>query len=160
MRVGIGADPYGVELKEAVKAHLIGSGHECMDLGGNSGHSRPYYEVAHDLARKVSAGTIERGILICATGMGMAIIANKHPGVYAAVCEEPSTAVKARSINNANVLALGGLLTTPFKATEIIDAFLGTAFKNGWDATIQAFLDQSMSDIRRLEAQTFREDQA
>jgi ribose 5-phosphate isomerase B len=128
-----------------------------VDLGSNPDQQQPYYEVAHALANKVTAGEIERGILICGTGMGMAIMANKHPGVYAAVCEEPSTAVKARSINNANVLTLGGMLTAPFKAKEITDAFLATEFKSGWDTPIQSFLDQSMSDIRRIEAEEFRD---
>lgn len=158
MKIGIGADPYGVELKEAVKAHLANAGYDCLDVGGSVDRQRPYYEVAHELASKLTAGEIERGILICGTGMGMAIIANKHPGVYAAVCEEPSAAVKARSINNANVLTLGGMLTAPFKAQEITDAFLRTDFKSGWEEPIQAFLDQSMCDIRNIEAEVFRGD--
>jgi ribose 5-phosphate isomerase B len=156
MKIGIGADPYGVELKEAIKAHLVASGYDCLDMGGSLNQQRPYYEVAHELAGKLTAGAIERGILICGTGMGMAIMANKHPGVYAAVCEDPSAAIKARSINNANVLTLGGMLTAPFKAKEITDAFLRTDFKSGWEEPIQAFLDQSMSDIRHIEAEVFR----
>lgn len=86
----------------------------------------------------------------------MAIIANKHPQVFAAVCEDPSAAAKARSINNANIVTLGGMNTAPYKAKEIVDAFLTTEFKSGWDAEIQAFLDQSMVDIRRIEAQEFK----
>ena len=158
MKIGIGADPYGVELKEAIKAHLVAAGHNCMDIGGSVDQQRPYYEVAHELAGKLTTGAIERGILVCGTGMGMAIMANKHPGVYAAVCEDPSAAIRARSINNANVLTLGGLLTAPFKAKEITDAFLRTDFKSSWEEPIQAFLDQSMSDIRNIEAKVFRAD--
>jgi ribose 5-phosphate isomerase B len=88
--------------------------------------------------------------------MGMAIVANKHPGVYAAVCEDAATAASARSINNANVLTLGGMVTAPFKANEIVDAFFSTKFKSGWDDQIKLFLDQSMIDIQRIESDEFR----
>jgi ribose 5-phosphate isomerase B len=158
MKIGIGADPFGVGLKAAVKEHLEGAGHECVDLGGSEDEERTYYDVAHELGGRVARGELERGVLVCGTGMGMAIIANKHPGVYAAVCEDASTAVKARSINNANVLTLGELVTASFRACEIVDAFLETEFKSGWDPEIQDFLDRSMTDIGRLERDAFREE--
>ncbi|HXV83163.1 MAG TPA: RpiB/LacA/LacB family sugar-phosphate isomerase [Candidatus Binatia bacterium] len=157
MKIGLGADPFGLELKEAVKQHLLALGHECVDLGGTADQARPYYEVAHDLAKKVGSGEFERGILTCGTGMGMTIVANKHRNVYAVVCEDPSAAVKARSINNANILTLGGMITAPYKAKEIIDAFLGTTFKSGWDNEIQAFLDRSMLEIERIESEEFKD---
>lgn len=157
MKIGIGADAFGVELKDAVQQHLLVLGHQCVDLGGTAEETRPYYEVAHELAEKIRSGECERGILICGTGMGMAIIANKHPKVYAAVCEDPSAAIKARSINNANILTLGGMLTAPYRAKEIVDAFLTTEFKSGWGDDIQAFLDNSMIEIERLESQQFKD---
>lgn len=157
MKIGIGADAFGVELKDAVQQHLLVLGHQCMDLGGTAKETRPYYEVAHELAEKIRSGECERGILICGTGMGMAIIANKHPKVYAAVCEDPSAAIKARSINNANILTLGGMLTAPYRAKEIVDAFLTTEFKSGWGDDIQAFLDNSMIEIERIESQQFKD---
>jgi ribose 5-phosphate isomerase B len=157
MKIGLGADPFGLELKEVVKQHVLALGHECVDLGGTTDEARPYYDIAHELAKKVGAGEWDRGILVCGTGMGMAIIANKHPQVYAAVCEDPSAAAKARSINNANVLTMGGMVTAPYKAREIIDAFLATGFKDGWDEEVQAFLDRSMVEIHRIESQEFKE---
>ena len=129
-----------------------------MDLGGSAAEERAYYDVAHDLAGLLGAGELERGVLVCGTGMGMAIVANKHPGVYAAVCEDPGAAAKARSINNANVLTLGGMLTAPARAREIVDAFLATEFKSGWKPDVQAFLERSMEDIRRIEGEAFGED--
>ena len=158
MIIGLGADPFGFELKEAVKEHLSAAGHACMDLGGSTEHQRAYYDVAHELAEKIASGACERGVLICGTGtgMGMAIVANKHPRVYAAVCEDAAMAAKARSINNANVLTLGGMITAPFKAKEIVDAFIATEFKSGWDDEIQAFLDQSMVDIQTIESDKFK----
>lgn len=155
MRIAIGADPFGVSLKEEIKSHLEQAGHECTDLGGSASNERAYYEVASELGQRLERGEIERGVLVCGTGMGMAIIANKNPGVYAAVCEDASTARRARSINNANVLTLGGMVTAPFKAKEIVDAFLETPFKSGWDDAIRSFLEQSMVDIRALEAHRF-----
>jgi len=156
MIIGLGADPFGFDLKEAVKEYLSAAGHECVDLGGSSEQQRAYYDVAHELAEKVGSGTCERGVLVCGTGMGMAIVANKHPHVYAAVCEDASTAARARSINNANVLTLGGMVTTPFKAKEIVGTFLTTEFKSGWDDEIRAFLDQSMIDIQSIESDEFK----
>jgi len=157
MKISSGTDPYGVELKDVLKTPLLAAGHPGVDLGGSSDQPQPYYAVAHARATQVAPGEFERGILICGTGMGMAIMANKPPGVYAGVCEEPSTAVKARSINNANVLTLGGLLTAPFKAKEMTDALLGTEFTQGWEPPIQAFLEPSMRDIRLLKAEAFRD---
>jgi ribose 5-phosphate isomerase B len=156
MIIGLGADPFGVELKESVKEHLEAAGHRCIDIGGSSDRERAYYDVAHELAEKVGSGACEWGVLVCGTGMGMAIVANKHPGVYAAVCEDAATAARARSINNANVLTLGGMVTAPFKANEIVDAFFSTKFKSGWDDQIKLFLDQSMIDIQRIESDEFR----
>ena len=156
MIIGFGADPFGFELKEAVKEHLSAAGHECVDLGGSTEQQRAYYDVAHELAGKVASGACERGVLVCGTGMGMAIVANKHPRVYAAVCEDAATASRARSINNANVLTLGGMITAPFKAKEIVDAFIATEFKSGWDDEIQAFLDRSMVDIQGIESDEFK----
>ena len=155
MKIGLGADPFGLELKEAVKQHLIAQGHTCVDTGGTADKTRPYYEVAHELAKKVGSGECDRGILVCGTGMGMAIVANKHPNVYAAVCENPMAATKARSVNNANVLTMGGMVTAPYKAKEIVDAFLTTGFKSGWDDEIQTFLERSVDEIRRIESEEF-----
>lgn len=158
MKLGIGADPFGWELKESVKRHLEAAGHECVDLGCVEGEERPYYDVAHELAGLVAKGELERGVLVCGTGMGMAIVANKHPRVYAALCGDVAGAEKARSINNANVLALGGMNTGASRARKIVDAFLGTEFKSGWDdEEIRSFLDQSMTDIREIEAESFHE---
>lgn len=157
MKISVGADSLGLELKEAVKQHVLALGHVCVDLGGTAESERPYYDVARELAQKVGAGECDRGILVCGTGMGMAIVANKHPRVYAAVCEDPWAATKARSINNANVVTLGGMVTATHKAKEIVDAFLTTEFKSGWDEEIQTFLDDSMVEIQRIESEQFEQ---
>lgn len=156
MKIGLGADPFGLELKEVVKQHLVALHYECVDIGTTANRARPYYEVAHELAKKVGAGEFDRGVLVCGTGMGMAIIANKHPKVYAAVCEDPTAAAKARSINNANIVTLGGMVTAPYKGKEIVDAFMTTEFKSGWEEALQMFLDRSMVEIQQIESEEFK----
>jgi ribose 5-phosphate isomerase B len=151
-RVVMGCDPYGYTLKEAVKHHLIERGIEVEDLGVHAvEETRAYYEVAVEVASRVSQGEAGRGILVCGTGMGMAIIANKVPGVYAAVCENRTAAERARSINNSNVLTLGGFVTPHEEAKEIVATWLMTEFASGWDPSIQDFLHRSMVDIQSIE---------
>ena len=155
-KVLIGADSYGFRLKEAVKKHLEQRGLEVEDVGVHGAEEgRAYYDVAAEVASQVSQGNAERGLLVCGTGMGMAIIANKAPGVYAAVCENPTAAEHSRSINNSNVLTLGGLVTSEERAGEIVDAWLDTEFTSGWDAPIQVFLRNSVREIRSIERRTF-----
>ena len=155
-RVLIGCDSYGFRLKEAVKKHLLEQGIGVQDAGVHGAEEgRAYYAVAAEVALQVSRGRVERGILVCGTGMGMAIIANKAPGVYAAVCENRSAAERSRSINNSNVLTLGGLVTTDEMAREIVDAWLDTDFTSGWDPQIQEFLRTSVGEIRSIEKRAF-----
>ncbi|NWF62186.1 MAG: RpiB/LacA/LacB family sugar-phosphate isomerase [Fischerella sp.] len=156
MKIALGADFYGFELKEAVKQHLLNKGIEVEDLGiSDRTATTPYYETATVVAQRVGNQQAERGILVCGTGMGMAIVANKHPGVYAAVCENPNAAEKSRSINNSNILTLGGFITSPEDALAIVDTWLNTEFTQGWEASIQEWLQNSMQDIAQLEKQQF-----
>lgn len=151
-KVVIGCDAYGYRLKESVKQHLIERGLAVDDVGVYTAQApRPYYEVAMIVAARVAHGEIERGLLVCGSGMGMAIIANKFPGVYAAVCENRTAAERARSINNANVLTLGEFVTSPEAARDVVDAWLDTEFASGWDPAIAAFLYRSLGDIQSLE---------
>jgi ribose 5-phosphate isomerase B len=157
MKVVIGADSWGLELKDTIKAHLSDKSDIAVeDLGVNRVESKtPYYQIASDAAMRVADGSADRGILVCGTGMGMSIIANKHPGVFAAVCETVFAAEKSRSINNSNVLTLGGFITTPTIAREIVDAWLSTEFTQDWDPDIRQWLQNSMGDINDLERKQF-----
>ncbi len=157
MKIVIGADSYGLELKDAIKAYLSNKSDITLeDLGVNRVESEtPYYHIASDAAKCVANGSADRGILVCGTGMGMSIIANKHPGVFAAVCETAFAAEKSRSINNSNVLTLGGFITTPTIAREIVDAWLSTEFTQGWNPDIRQWLQNSMGDINELERKQF-----
>ncbi len=159
MRIAIGADSYGHSLKGSIKEYLIGKDYKITDFGvSNSEEDTPYYLVADDVAKRVSDKEFDRAILVCGTGMGMSILANKHPGIYAAVCETPFAAEKSRSINNSNILTLGEFITTGTMANEIVDVWLRTEFTAGWDNSIQEWLRKSMDEISALERKQFRQE--
>ena len=129
MKLAIGSDKSGFAVKEAVKAWLSENKIEFDDLGTvdlNDVH--PYYRVASEVAPRVQDGTYEKAILICGTGAGMSVVANKFKGVYAVACEGVYSAKMARAINNANVLCMGGWIVGPEMAIEMVRAFLNTAW--------------------------------
>lgn len=127
MKLAIGSDKSGFTAKEAVKAYLTECGAEFDDLGTVSLDAvHPYYEVAAKAGPLVQDGTYDRAILICGTGAGMSIVANKYKGVYAVACENVYSAKMARAINNANVLCMGGWIVGPELAVEMTKTFLAT----------------------------------
>ena len=131
MRVDIGADHGGFALKEAVKSHLLAAGHEVVDVGTSSEDSVDYPDYAVAVARAVARGEAEFGVLVCGTGLGMAIAANKVPGVRAVPVTDPEFARLAREHNDANVIALSGRFSETDKALEVLDTFLNTPFDGG-----------------------------
>jgi ribose 5-phosphate isomerase B len=131
MRITIGADHAGFELKEAVKAHLIAAGHAVTDVGTYSAEPVDYPLIAATVARDVSSGAAEAGVLACGTGMGMAIVANKVRGVRAVQVNDVAFAEIARKHNDANVVSLAGRSVDEAAAFAIVDAFLSTAFEGG-----------------------------
>ncbi|MEI8044282.1 MAG: ribose 5-phosphate isomerase B [Verrucomicrobiota bacterium] len=129
--VAIGADHGGYELKKALKAHLEQAGVSVADFGANSAESCDYPDYAQAVAESVAAGKSEFGVLICTTGIGMSIAANKVPGIRAALaCDEQSAAL-ARQHNNANILCLAAKTTSPQAAGKMVDLFLHTPFEGG-----------------------------
>jgi len=156
MKIALGCDAYGLPLKDSIKEYLIYNKYNLQDFGVNdASDTTPYYTTAIKVAQQVSQGEFEKAILFCGTGMGMAIIANKQPGVYAAVCESTFAAEKSRSINNANILTLGSMVTTEAVAKDIVDVWLKTVFTVGWDPAIQQWLQNSMNDIDAIEESQF-----
>jgi len=156
MKIALGADSYGLPLKDSIKEYLTDLNYEVIDFGvENSDDETPYYSTADDVANRLTKGEFERAILVCGTGMGMSIIANKHPGVYAAVCESTFSAEKSRSINDSNVLTLGAMATTTEIANEIVNVWLNTEFTKGWDAPMQDWLRNALEDISKLEGKQF-----
>lgn len=130
MKIAIGSDHAGFELKESVKKHLDGK-YDIDDFGSFSSDAADYPDVAKRLALAVSKGRDDFGILICGTGIGMAITANKVPGIRAALCYDKYTAEVGRAHNDANILAIGGRTTSTSSANEIVDTFLSTKFEGG-----------------------------
>lgn len=129
MKIAIGSDKSGFAVKEAVKGYLAEAGVECDDLGTTDlAAVHPYYQVASEVAPLIQNGTYERAILICGTGAGMSVVANKFKGVYAVACEGVYSAKMARAINNANVLCMGGWIVGPEMAIEMVKTFLATAW--------------------------------
>lgn len=132
MRVVLGSDHFGFALKEHLKNHLRELGHEPVDLGCFSpDEPTDYPDVAIILAEKIAAGEFERGILICGTGIGMAITANKIPGVRAACCHDPYSAERARKSNDAQVMTLGAEIVGPALGRYLVDVWLASDFGGG-----------------------------
>jgi len=132
MDIIIGSDHAGFELKEACKSHLKVPGkYTVKDIGVFSKESADYPKVGHELARAVAEGEFSHGILICGSGIGMSIVANRHKGVRAALCYNVYSARMARMHNDANVLVMGERVIGIGLALEIVDAFLTTSFEGG-----------------------------
>ncbi len=131
MRIALGADHAGLELKDRIAAVLTEAGHEVDDLGTYRPESVDYPDFAAKVAREVAGGRAERGILVCATGVGMTMAANKIPGIRAALCNDLYTARFSRLHNDANLLAVGARVVGPEKALDIVDLFMHTEFEGG-----------------------------
>lgn len=129
--IGVASDHAGLELKLALVAELQSRGMGVHDYGTTTGASCDYPDFAHAVARAVQAGEIERAILVCGTGVGMSIAANRHAAVRAVVCSEPLSARMSRQHNDANVLCVGARVIDAGMAIEIVNAFLTTEFEGG-----------------------------
>ena len=131
MKIAIGADHGGFELKGAIIDHLRDLGHDVEDFGTNSPELVDYPDYARPVGRRVAAGEFECGILICGTGIGIGIAANKVAGIRAATCTETYSARMSRLHNDANILCLGGRVVGVGLALDIVDVWLATDFEGG-----------------------------
>ncbi len=131
MNLVLASDHAGFHLKEQLVSRLESEGHQVLDLGAFSTESVDYTDYAQALCRAVLEGKAQRGILICNSGVGMSIAANRFKGIRAALCLFPRMAYYARRHNDANVLAMGGGTTGFFTASEIVDVFLSEEFEGG-----------------------------
>jgi ribose 5-phosphate isomerase B len=132
MKIGIGADHRGIELKSAIKKYLEKKAYRVLDYGTHSAESVDYPDIAFELAGDVASGKLRFGILLCYTGQGMVMAANKVPGIRAAVGTSKKIAEYARAHNNANVLVLpAGFIGSRGSTRQIIKAFLTTPFQGG-----------------------------
>lgn len=131
MRIAIASDHAAVDLKAELREYLIALGHEVADLGPESADRVDYPDYGYKLAAVVSDGTVERGVALCGSGIGISIAINREPKCRCALVSEPLSAVLAREHNDANVIAIGARLTGIDMAKACIDAFLTTDFGNG-----------------------------
>jgi ribose 5-phosphate isomerase B len=131
VKIAIASDHAGFELKREVAAALEAAGHELVDFGTDSDESVDYPDFAEPAARAVAAGTAERGVLVCGSGVGVAIVANKVDGVRAVHAHDPAEAEMSRRHNDTNVLTLGERTAGEQGAIEIVNRFLATDFDGG-----------------------------
>ena len=131
MKIAMGSDHGGFLLKESIKTYLSKQGYEIIDMGTHNLDSTDYPIYGRLAAEQVANGTCERGIVICSTGVGISITANKVKGIRAALCTDVFTAKLTREHNDANVLALGQYVVGEMLAYSIVDIWLGTAFSDG-----------------------------
>ena len=131
MKIAIGCDHGGLHLKQEIKELLSTLGHEVEDFGTHSTESCDYPDIAEPVAHAVVDGAVDRGILICGTGIGIGIAANKIAGVRAALCHDTFSAHASREHNNANILTMGERVIGPGLAKDIVTIWLNTEFEGG-----------------------------
>jgi len=152
MKLAIASDKSGFPLKEAIRAYLDGRGITYDDLGTQDMEApMPFFTGAPKVAPLVADKTYDRAILICGTGMGMSIVANKHKGVYAAACESVYAAKMCRAINDANILCMGGWIIGPEMGVQMVKAFLETEFLQDLEEWRQNFLTGAAQKVHEIE---------
>jgi len=144
MKVGIGCDHAGLELKKEITSFLKEMGIDCIDYGTNGPESVDYPDFGERVSEAVSKGELDRGVLICGTGIGMSIVANKFPGIRASLCNELFTARMSRLHNDANILVIGGRIVGRDLAREIVRVWFSTPFEGGRH-------ENRLDKIRRIE---------
>lgn len=131
MKIGIGSDHHGYELKEWIKQYLDAEKIDYVDMGCHASEETDYPDVAFAVATAIREGRLDRGILICGTGIGVAITANKVPGVRAAQCHDTYSAERARKSNNAQIMTLGAKVIGTETAVKVVEAWLKSEFQGG-----------------------------
>jgi ribose 5-phosphate isomerase B len=157
-RLAIASDLSGFPLKQELVRHLAEKHPEIevSDLGiADAEHPEPYFIQAPKVAKAIQEGRADRGILICGTGQGMAIVANKHKGVYACVVDDLFSGERAKIVNNANVITMGGWITAPFLGAQIVDAWLAMGFTQKMEFK-KDFLTNAFNKVVELEKENFK----
>lgn len=131
MRIGIGNDHVAIELKNTIKEHLEQQGYEVVDFGTNSPERFDYPISGYKVGKAVASGDIDLGVLICGTGVGISLAANKVHGIRACVCSDPYSAKLSREHNNTNIIAFGARVVGPELAKMIVDEWLSATFEGG-----------------------------
>ncbi len=148
MNIVVAADPFAVDLKDAVVEHLKDKGYSVTDVGAQKDRELAYYDCAPTAARVLQEGKAERAILFCGTGAGMSIVANKFKGVNAVCVESVFSARMARAINDSNALTMGAMIVAPWLAKEMVDAWLETRHTEG----LEQFADFLKGAVGKVDA--------
>ncbi len=146
MKIAIGCDHAGFGIKNAVKEHIISKGYEVVDVGTDSSASCHYPVFANALCKKITDGECALGVLICGTGIGMSMAANKHKGIRAACCSDVFSARLTREHNDANVLCFGERVVGIGTALDLVDAFLGTEYLNNGNHVTRVAMLKDIED--------------
>lgn len=131
MKISLGCDEAAYDLKQIIKEHLEKQGHTVIDQGADAGETVLYPDVAVKTCEDVTNGKCDRGILVCGTGIGMAMTANKVPGIRAAVCHDPFSTERSILSNDANMMCMGARVVAPQLALYLLDIWMGLQFKDG-----------------------------
>lgn len=157
IRIALASDLSGFPLKKAIVEHLSKRDDvEIVDFGIESEEApQPYFIQAPKVAKAIQRGEADKGILVCGTGQGMAIVANKHKGVYACVVDDVFSAERAKIVNNANVITMGGWITAPFLGQQIVDAWLAMSFTQKMEFK-KDFLENAFRNVKVIEDGEFK----
>ncbi len=156
MTIAIASDLSGFPLKKELVEHLEESGYTVLDFGiENENAPQPYFIQAPKVAKAIQEGKAEKGILVCGTGQGMAIVANKHKGIYACVVDDIFSAERSKIVNNANVITLGGWITAPFAGKQIVDAWLAMSFTQKMEFK-KDFLTNAFAQVQAIEEENLK----
>ena len=157
MKLAIASEVCSFDLMQVVKQHLIEQGHEINDVGmQDKEHPDKFYLIAPRVAREVASGNAERGILMCGTGMGVCLVANKHKGIYAGVAESATTARLHYVINRANVLCMGAWVVGPRVACDMVDAYLSAEIGQGFNEERRRVQAEGYERIVEMENDNFK----
>jgi len=156
-KVAIASDFSGFELKEAVRKHLLAEGHDVQDVGQKTAAEQVlYFDASAALAKTVQSRSADRGIVICGTGAGVSLIANKFKGVYCVACESMFTAQRTSLINNANVLAMGQKVVTAEMACEMASAWLKGVWCDGFEQQRRLNNERGFAALQEIETENFK----
>lgn len=149
MKIAIGSDHNAFELKETIKEFLADTEHEVVDFGCHSADAVDYPDVAFEVAEAISEGKAERGILLCGTGLGVAIAANKYPGIRAGTTHDVYSAERAQLSNNAQIITMGSQIIGPEVAKKVVEAYLNVSWAEGSKRKVDKIIEKENEFVNK-----------
>jgi ribose 5-phosphate isomerase B len=150
MKIGIGSDHIGFELKEAIKKFIGNTEHELVDYGCRACDEVDYPDVAFEVAQAISEGKIDRGILICGTGIGVAVAAGKYPGIRAALCHDTYSAERAQLSNNAQIITMGAQIIGIEVGKKVVEAYLNSHWAGGSERKVNKISEKEKEFMGKI----------